>query len=97
MDVEALPSPKGVVSTHCLNLATLHSHCHLEEHDPLIRRIESVETNYHQDRRGMDANRKAKPSKENHKLGGQLCQDREIFTTTMRTGSMAYLELTKSP
>jgi hypothetical protein len=51
-------SPKGVVSTHYLNLAGLHSHCLIEEQDLLIRRLKPVETGYHQDRRCMDGTRK---------------------------------------
>jgi hypothetical protein len=59
--------PKGVVSTHCLHLATEDSQRlrvdqreqEREEHDLLIRRLKPVETGYHQDRRCMDGTRKA--------------------------------------
>ena len=55
--------PKGLVSPHCLHLATLNSlvdqrEQEREEQDLLIRRLKPVETGYHQDRRCMDGTRK---------------------------------------
>jgi chromosomal replication initiation ATPase DnaA len=66
VDVEALCSDKRMVSTHGLNLATVHSQrLHVDqgkqdhvEQELLIRWLKPVETGYHQDLRCMAGTRK---------------------------------------
>jgi hypothetical protein len=49
--------PRILVSTHCLNLATIYSQLLCVEHEYLIRRLNPVKTGYHQALRCMEGTR----------------------------------------
>jgi hypothetical protein len=49
--------PKRMVSTHCLDLATIRSQQLCVEQEYLIGRLKSVDTGYHQDLRCMEGTR----------------------------------------